>query len=104
MIGLLLALAVGAAPPAAPPAQTTDEVEEVIVETPRPDKVFCVRYYKQSAWRAPRMTCKSWVEWRAIKAAQHDSRARTSAKQMARGLMGDSGLQEEAMAASVRPR
>ena len=98
MIGLFVAAAL-----AAQPAPDT-EVDEVTVEVPRPEKVFCVRYYRQAAWRTPKLTCKTWIEWRAIKGARHDSRTRTGQKWMERGFMMDTALQEEAIAASVRPK
>ena len=99
MIALLAALLVAAPPPVEP-----GEVDEVVVQVPRPETVFCVRYFKQAAWRTPKMTCKTWIEWRAIKGARHDSRTRTGQKWMERGFMMDTAPQEEAIAASVRPR
>ena len=99
--GLLIAV-LASAPPAAT-APVTD-LDEITVEVPRPETVFCVRYFKQAAWRTPKMTCKTWIEWRAIQGARHDTRTSTGKKWMDRDLLMDTSLLEEATAASVRPR
>ena len=103
MIGLLLAALLTVQPVAEPAEVDPTEVDPIVVELPRPEKVFCVRYYRASGFRAPRMTCKTWIEWRAIKGSRHDTRTRTGKKLLERGLLMDSALQDEAVAGSIRP-
>ena len=98
MVPFVLAMML-AAPPAAP-----TEVEEVVVSTPKPETVYCVRFYREPHARTARFTCKTHVEWRAIKVARHDTRTRTAAKLMERGFLFDTALIEAGVAASVRPR
>ncbi len=84
-------------------AAPVTDMEEVVVSLPRPEVVYCVRFYKEPGSRTPKFTCKTHVEWRAVKAAQHDTRTRTAAKLMDRGFLMDTALVEQAVSTSVRP-
>ena len=97
MLILASVLSVSQAPP-------VTDLDEIVVTLPRPEAVYCVRFYKEPGSRTPKFTCKTHVEWRAVKAAHHDTRTRTAAKLMDRGFLMDTALVEQAVSASVRPR
>ena len=70
---VLLAQIAPAAPAAPPPAAS--EVAPVTVTATAPESVWCVRYPDaRSRRRGEALTCRTLIEWDALRRARYDSR------------------------------